>query len=112
MLVRSWEINNKSPLHQTMNNLNEDNEDTSTHVHELVRGIAAYGPKHEFLAGSHRCPNNNGETAALHGFLGTDILKCNIQIELAQRWDHPKPDLINQEVSRICNTKQIATNII
>ena len=81
-------------------------------VHKFVRSIVAYDAKHELLAGSYRCPNNDGETAALHGFLGTDILKCNIQIELAQRWDHPKPDLINQEVSRICNTKQIATNII
>ena len=112
LLVRSWEINNKSPLHQTMNNLNEDNEDTSTRVHKFVRSIVAYGTKHKFLAGSYLCPDNDGETAALHGFLGTYILRCNIQIELARRWYHPNPGLINQEVSWICNAKHIATKMM
>ena len=84
-----------------MINLNEDDEDTSTRVHKFIRSVVVYGAKHKFLAGSYRCPDNVGETAALHGFLGTDIMRFNIQAELAQRWDHPKPGVTNQEVSWI-----------
>ena len=39
-------------------------------------------------------------------------MRCNIQIELARRLDHPKPGLINQEISRICNANHIATRMM
>ena len=95
-----------------MNTLHEDDEDTSTRVHNFVRRIVAYNAKHEFLAGSYCCADNDGETTALHGFLGTMSLQCNIQIELAQRIPYPNSGLINQQVSRICNTKHMATKMM
>ena len=95
-----------------MNNLNEDDEDTSTRVHKFIRSIVAYGAERTFLAGSYRCPVNDGESAALHSFLGIDITRSNIQIKLARRLEHPKPGLIHQEVSRICNANHIATQMM
>ena len=95
-----------------MNTLNEDNEDISTRVRGFFRRIMAYDVKHEFLDDSYRCADNARETSALHGFLGTDILKCNIQIKLARRLPHPNPGLINQEVSQTFNAKHTATKMM
>ena len=57
-----------------MNNLNEDNEDTSAPVHEFFRSVVTYGAKNKFLAGPYCCPDNNRETATLYGFVGTNII--------------------------------------
>ncbi len=74
-----------------MNTLNEEDKDTSKRVHEFVRRIVAYNAKHQILAGSYRCVDDNGETAALHGSLGTMILQTNIQIKLARKMPYPNP---------------------
>ena len=95
-----------------MNTLHEDDEDTSTRVHNFVRRIVAYNAKHEFLAGSYCCAEDNRQPVTLHGFLGILILQFNLQIVVAQRILLPNPDLVSLEVSRICNTKHIATKMM
>ena len=65
-----------------MNTLNEEDEDTSKRVQEFFRRIMADNTKHEVLAGSYRCADDDKKIAALHGFLGTMILQCNIQIKV------------------------------
>ena len=57
-----------------MNNLNKDDEDTSARIHAFVRSVVAYGVKNKFLAGPYCCPEDDGETATLYGFVGTDII--------------------------------------
>jgi hypothetical protein len=92
-----------------MNTLNDEDEDTSKRVHAFVRRIVNDNAKHKILAGSYHCADDDGESAALHGFLGTLILQCTIQIEVARRMPSPNPGHVTQEVSRICNAKHIAT---
>ena len=92
-----------------MNNLNENDKDTSMRFNKFISSIVAYDAKHGFLAGSYRCPKNDGETVVLHGFMRAATVRSNIQIKLTRRWDHPKPGLINQEVSQICNANNMAT---
>jgi hypothetical protein len=95
-----------------MNNLNEDNEDLSACVHMFVRSVVDHGAKTEFLDGPSCCPDDDEELATLYGFVGTHIIKSNIQIILAQSWDHPTPGQIDREVSRICNVKHMATKMM
>ena len=95
-----------------MNTLNKEDKDTSKRVYKFVRRIVADNAKREILACSYRCADDDGETVVLHSFLVTMILQCNVQIKLARRMPYPNPGLINQEVSRICNAKHIATNMM
>ena len=79
-----------------MNTLNEEDDDTSKGVHELARGIVTDNARHEILAGSHYCADNNGYYTALRNFLGTLILQCNIQTEVAPGMTYTNTDLITQ----------------
>ena len=61
-----------------MNNLNEDDADTSSRVHTFVRSVVAYGAKNKFLAGPYHYSIDDEETVTLYVFLGTDIIRSHI----------------------------------
>ena len=95
-----------------MNLLNEEDAGTSNHVHAFVRRMVADNAKHKLVAGSYCCAEDGGQAATLHGFIGTKILESNLQIVVAHRMLHFNPDLVSQEVLRICTARQFATNMI
>ena len=63
-----------------MNNLNKDNGDLSARVHTFVRNVVNNGAKNEFMAGPYCYPDNDGELATRHGFVGTTIIDSHIQM--------------------------------
>ena len=63
-----------------MNNLNEHDEDLSARVHAFVQMKMDNDGKDEFMAGTYRCPGDDGELAKIHGFLGTALMKNHIEM--------------------------------
>ena len=47
-------------LYQTMNPLNDEDEDTSNRVQEFVRRMVANNMKHKFMAESYRYAKDDG----------------------------------------------------
>ena len=95
-----------------MNPLNDEDEDTSNCVQEFVRRMVTDIVKHNFMAGSYCCAEDNGQSTTLHGFLGTKILEANLQNAVVNRSLHPNPDLVSPEVWRVCNVRHIVTKMM
>ena len=74
--------------------------------------MVADNAKHTFMAGLYCYAEDDGQSATIHGFLGTKILESNLQIAVANRMLHPNPDLVSREVSWICNVRHITTKMM
>ena len=68
-----------------MNSFNDEDRDTSNHVHKMFIRMMTNSTKRDFMAGSYVYPRDDGRSVKLSNFLGSKILESNLLIAVTNR---------------------------